>query len=41
MFKRKAFVHHYESEGMEMGDFEEAVDDIDNLIREYEEFDKE
>jgi hypothetical protein len=34
-------LHHYAAEGMEMGDFEEAIDDIDNLIREYEEFDKE
>ena len=36
MFRRKAFLHHYTTEGMENEDFEEAYEYFINLIREYD-----
>ena len=36
MARRKAFLHTYITEGMEEAEFSEALDDMDNLISEYE-----
>ncbi|KAK2492253.1 hypothetical protein MC885_013530 [Smutsia gigantea] len=38
MFRRKAFVHWYTCEGMDIGEFEEAERDIHDLISEYQQF---
>ena len=37
MFKKKAFVHHYVSEGMEETLFEEAQEDLTALMEDYNE----
>ncbi|MEJ1279192.1 hypothetical protein NN561_010121 [Cricetulus griseus] len=38
MFRRKAFVHWYTSEGMDIGEFGEAESDIHDLVSEYQQF---
>ncbi|XP_060038352.1 tubulin beta-1 chain isoform X4 [Erinaceus europaeus] len=38
MFKRKAFVHWYTGEGMDIGEFVEAEGNIHDLISEYQQF---
>ncbi|KAK0163312.1 hypothetical protein PV327_007009 [Microctonus hyperodae] len=37
MFRKKAFLHHYIGEGMEESQFVEAQEDIQTLIRDYQE----
>ena len=41
MYGKKAFVHHYLSEGMEEHEFLEAREDIASLINDYHEAEKE
>ncbi|KAM6163887.1 tubulin beta-1 chain [Rhynchocyon petersi] len=38
MFRRRAFVHWYTSEGMDIGEFGEAEADIHDLVSEYQQF---
>ena len=38
MFKRKAFVHWYTGEGMDINEFAEAESDIQDLVSEYQQF---
>ena len=38
MLKKKAFVHNYLSEGMDMMEFEEAVSNVRDLIAEYQQY---
>lgn len=38
MFRRKAFVHWYTSEGMDISEFGEAESDIHDLVSEYQQF---
>ncbi|XP_031825712.1 tubulin alpha-2/alpha-4 chain [Nomia melanderi] len=40
MYEKKAFVHHYISEGMEESLFQEARDNIETLINDYKEVEK-
>lgn len=40
MFEKRAFVHWYLSEGMEEGEFQNAREDISNLLQDYGEMDK-
>lgn len=37
MYKRRAFVHHYVGEGMEEGEFQEALEDLNALVLDYKE----
>lgn len=40
LYKRSAFVHHLECEGIERADIEEASENILALIKDYEEVEK-
>lgn len=40
LFKRSAFVHHFESEGIEICDLMEASENMMALIRDYEEVER-
>jgi tubulin alpha len=40
LYKRSAFVHHFESEGIEKSDLEEAAENVLALIKDYEEVEK-
>ena len=35
MYKRRAYVHWYEAEGMDLQEFEESVSNVNDLISEY------
>ncbi len=36
MFKKRGFIHHYISEGMEENEFLESFENIKDLLNEYE-----
>jgi len=38
MFKRRAFIHHYLTEGMEELEFNEAESNVNDLVREYQQY---
>lgn len=38
MFKKKAYLHWYTTEGMEESDFSEALDNLYSLISEYQQY---
>ncbi|XP_069845850.1 tubulin beta-1 chain [Dipodomys merriami] len=38
MFRRRAFVHWYTSEGMDVAEFEEAESEVQDLVSEYQQF---
>ena len=40
MFEKRAFVHWYLSEGMEEGEFQNATEEISNLLQDYVEMDE-
>jgi tubulin alpha len=40
LYKRSAFVHHFENEGIERSDMEEASENILALIKDYEEVER-
>lgn len=40
LYKKNAYVYHYISEGMEQNEFENARNDIQTLIGDYEAVDK-
>jgi tubulin alpha len=41
LYKRSAFIHHFENEGIEKTDLEEASENLLALIKDYEEVEKE
>ena len=36
LYAKKCYVHHYVNEGMEMGEFEEAREDLGFLLQDYD-----
>lgn len=40
LYKKRSFVYHYENEGLEEGVFAEALENVHNLIQDYEDIDK-
>lgn len=40
MFSKRAFVHHFIGEGMEEGEFSESKEDLNCLILDYQEVEK-
>ena len=37
MYSKKAFIHWFTGEGMEQGEFNEAREDLEALVKDYEE----
>lgn len=40
LLTKKAYVHHYENEGFDLADFSEALENVETLIQDYEDVDK-